>query len=362
MKYSLNLGKISGIRIEIHWTFLILLAWIIFSNLQSDVGEIIWSLLLILSLFVCVVLHELGHALAAKKFNIKTKSITLLPIGGLAQMEQIPEKPKEELIVAFAGPAVNVLIALLLYPIADISAFEEVNELSTKPGPDNFLVVLMSLNVWLAVFNLIPAFPMDGGRVFRALLSFRLGHTRATQIAASVGQILGIGFVFFGFFYNPFLIFIGLFIYLGAGAESAYAQVKSVLQGFTLKDVVMHDVPFIDQSAPLKEAVDRLLDSQNKNFVVTDDGKPVATLNRDQIIKALREKDDQIPLNKIKMGDPISFETDSPLDSVWRELQKHKIILVTNNGKLEGIVDDENLSEFILIRSASDGQKDMIRM
>lgn len=308
-----------------------------------------------LAVFACVILHELGHALAAKKFNIKTSRIILLPIGGLAQMEQIPEKPKEELIIAFAGPAVNLVIAAILYPITDISSKVALEELNATTGPDNFLVVLMSLNIWLAIFNLIPAFPMDGGRVFRALLSFKVGHGKATRIAASVGQILGMGFIFFGFFYNPFLVFIGLFIFLGAGAESAYTQTRSVLQGFKVKDVLMHEVPYIDKNAPLREAVDRLLNSQNKKFVVTDADHPVGTLNSDEIIKALHEKNEQVPIEQIMSDAPVYFSNDTPLDKVWNEIRKHKVILVADNGKLEGIVDDENLAEFILIRSATQG-------
>jgi Zn-dependent protease/predicted transcriptional regulator len=354
MKYSLGLGKISGIKIEIHWTFLILIFWIVFSSLRSnaDPENMIWSVLLVLAVFVCVILHELGHALAAKKFQIKTTSITLLPIGGLAQMEEIPERPKEELIIAFAGPAVNVVIAAILYPLTDISSLANMEAIDRGLEPGNFLIVLMTLNVWLALFNLIPAFPMDGGRVFRALLSFKLGHAKATRIAVSVGQVLAICFVFFGFFYNPFLVFIGLFIYLGAETESVYTQTKSMLQGFTVKDVLMHEIPVIDKNASLSEAVAQLLGGQNKNFVVTDDGKPVGTLSREQIIKALHEQNDRISIDKIKNDDPTYFPTDAPLDSVWREIQKNKIILVADNGKFKGIVDDENLAEFILIRSA----------
>jgi Zn-dependent protease/predicted transcriptional regulator len=353
MKYSLSLGKISGIKVEIHWTFLILIIWVIFSGLKTQLSpdQIMWSVFFVLAIFLCVILHELGHALAAKKFNIKTTSITLLPIGGLAQMESIPEKPKEELIIAFAGPAVNVVIAAILYPITGLFA-EDFKELSITVQSDNFLIALMSVNVWLALFNLIPAFPMDGGRVFRALLSFKLGHVAATRIAASVGQMLGIGFVLFGFFYNPFLIFIGFFIYIGAGSESVYTLTKSMLQGYTIKDVLMHDVPFIDKNAQVKEAVNQLLNSQNKHFVVTDAGKPVGTLNRDQIIKALHEQSDKILVDQIKNDALMYFPAETPLDKVWRELQKQKIILVADNGELEGIVDDENLTEFILIHSA----------
>jgi Zn-dependent protease/predicted transcriptional regulator len=311
-----------------------------------------WSILVVLAVFVCVILHELGHALAAKQFDITTTSITLLPIGGLEQMEQIPEKPKEELIIAFAGPAVNVIIAALLYPMTNISSFSDLAELDKNIAPDNFLFIIMTLNVWLAVFNFIPAFPMDGGRVFRALLSFKMGHAQATRIASSVGPMLGICFIFFGFFYNTFLIFIGLFIYLGAESESIYTQTKSILQGFTIKDVLMHEVPLIDKNASLSEAVGKLLNSQNKNFVVMDAGNPVGTLSRDQIIRALHEQNDKILGDKIKKESPVYFPTTAPLDSAWRDIQKNKIILVADDGKLEGIVDDENLAEFILMRSA----------
>jgi Zn-dependent protease/predicted transcriptional regulator len=357
MKYAVRLAKVSGIRIEVHWTFLLLIAWVVFSNARRNVAsqEIVWSVILVLAVFVCVILHELGHALAAKKFNIKTTRITLLPIGGLAQMEQIPEKPKEELIIAFAGPAVNLVIAAILYPITGISS-STLSEIDPAVKPENFLLILMTLNLWLALFNLIPAFPMDGGRVLRALLSFQLGHVKATRIAATVGQLLGICFVFFGLFYNPFLTLIGIFIYLGAGSESTYTQTKSLLRGYTAKDVVMHDVPFIDKNAPLKEAVHQLLDSQNKNFVVRDGTKPVGTLSRKEIIKALHEHDGDIPVDQIKNDLLVYFPLETPLENIWREMQKQRsqIILVGNDGNLEGIVDDENLAEFILIHSEQD--------
>jgi predicted transcriptional regulator len=245
----------------------------------------------------------------------------------------------------------------LLYPLTNISTLNDFEELGNRPDGSNFLPMLMSLNLWLAVFNLIPAFPMDGGRVFRALLSFQVGHVRATQIAASVGQILGMGFVFFGFFSNPFLIFIGLFIYLGAGSESSYTRTKSLLQGFTVKDVLMQEVPAIDKNAPLEEAVFQLLNSQNKNFVVTDNGKPVGTLNRDQIIKALQERNDKVPVDQVKNDTPVYFPTDASLDTVWSAIHKHKIVLVANDGALEGIVDEENLAEFILVRAAKGEEK-----
>ncbi|HET9487083.1 MAG TPA: site-2 protease family protein, partial [Chryseosolibacter sp.] len=251
MKYSLYLGKVSGITIRVHWTFLILIFWIVFSNLRSGLSfnEIAWSLTFVLTIFVCVILHELGHALTAQRFKIKTREISILPIGGVAQMETIPEKPKEELLVALAGPAVNILIAAILYPFVSLTHdMEELKSLA-QIGPTNFLAVLMTINLWLALFNLIPAFPMDGGRVLRALLAFKLSHAKATAIAASIGQVLAMVFVFFGFFFNPFLIFIGFFIFLGAQSEAAYAQSKFMLKGFTVQDVLMQEIPRIDNNA-----------------------------------------------------------------------------------------------------------------
>jgi Zn-dependent protease/CBS domain-containing protein len=357
MKYSLYLGKISGIRISVHWTFLILIVWIVFANMRSGLtfSEIVWSVTFVLTIFVCVILHELGHALTAQKFRIKTKEISILPIGGVAQLESIPENPKEELLVALAGPAVNILIAGLLYPF--VSMGQELKQLDTltRVGPENFFVSLMGINLWLALFNLIPAFPMDGGRVLRALLAFKLGHAKATRIAASIGQVLAMVFVFFGFFFNPFLIFIGFFIFLGAQAEAVYAQSRFLLKGFTVNDIVMHDVPFIDGEASIKEAVAKLLDGQNKNFVVNHLGKPAGTLSRDQIIKALGEQGENVSVNRVKDDDMVILTPEMPLEEAWHKLQQLRkpLMLVMSNGHLSGVVDEENLAEFILIQTAA---------
>lgn len=362
MKYSLYLGKISGIRISVHWTFLILIFWIVFANMRSGLSfnEIVWSVTFVLIIFVCVILHELGHALTAQRFKIKTREISILPIGGVAQLESIPEKPKEELLVALAGPAVNVLIAGLLYPF--VSVTQEMGELNnlSRIGPDNFFVALMSINLWLALFNLIPAFPMDGGRVLRALLAFKLGHSKATRIAASIGQVLAMGFVFFGFFYNPFLIFIGFFIFLGAQAEAAYAQSRFMLKGFTVNDVLMRDIPFIDGEASIRDAAAKLLDSQNRNFVVNHLGKPVGTLSRDQIIKALGEQGENVSVNRVKDEDLVFLSADMPLEEAWHKLQREKkpLMLVMSDGHLAGVVDEENLAEFILIQTAAKKKND----
>src|SRR5438094_9256168 len=216
MGWSIPILRVAGIQLRIHITFLLLIAWIGFAYYaQGGSSAAMGGVLFILLLFACVVLHEFGHALAGKAFGINTPDITLLPIGGVARLERIPDEPVQELVIAAAGPAVTALIAL--------GAFIGGGSWSYPPTmatsiPD----LLFTVNVVLLLFNLLPAFPMDGGRVLRALLATQLSYARATQIAASIGQGCAFVFGFLGLFGpNPFLLFIALFVYIGAPQESA---------------------------------------------------------------------------------------------------------------------------------------------
>ena len=212
MKGSLRVGTIAGIGVFIHWTFVLIIFYLNFTSARAS-HDIQWSVLFVLSIFATVLLHELGHALAAKRYGIGTKDITLLPIGGVARLERFPEKPGQELVVAIAGPAVNIVLALITALITSFPDMHEMDEfLAPGVNPDNFLVNFFFVNLWLALFNMIPAFPMDGGRVLRALLSFRLQRHVATRIAALTGQVIAVLFVVGGFFINPFLVLIGIFI------------------------------------------------------------------------------------------------------------------------------------------------------
>jgi Zn-dependent protease len=224
--WSWKLGQVAGIDIYMHGTFLILLAWVGVSHyLQrhhlADAGA---SVVFILALFAIIVLHELGHALTARHYGICTREITLLPIGGVARLERMPADPKQELVVALAGPAVNVALAALLAGIVTPTAWRDVQWI----GGD-FLSKLLWVNVSLAVFNIIPAFPMDGGRALRAVLAMRMDYVRATQIAAHIGQGLALVFGLVGLFSNPFLVFIALFVWMGAASEASAALTRSVL-------------------------------------------------------------------------------------------------------------------------------------
>ena len=356
MKGSFKLGKVAGIGLFIHWTFSFLLLFIIYSNYKAghDAKQIMWSILFILSIFVTVLMHELGHALAAKKYNINTKDITLLPIGGLARLEKIPEKPSEELVVAFAGPLVNIALAGIIGLFITIPNNPEVliAQLSGGINSSNFLLNFFLVNFWLALFNLIPAFPMDGGRVLRALLAYKLERNLATKIAARIGQFIATGFIILGIFINPFLIVIGIFVIMAAQIETNYTESKYRLKGYKVRDVVMTKYLTIESDETLAKAVKLLLDSQSRDFLVTQNSQPIGTLNRDGIIKALSEKGDNVTISSIMNTTLISLEADSLLEDAFELIYKNKssLLLVVENGKLIGTLDTENLLEFILIR------------
>ncbi|WP_413998789.1 site-2 protease family protein [Flavobacterium sp. W1B] len=356
MKGTFKLGKVAGIGLFIHWTFSLLIVFIIFINYQSGYNtiQIIWSVVFILSIFITVVLHELGHALAAKNFGIATKDITLLPIGGLARLERIPEKPSEELIVAFAGPMVNLALAILTGFFITMPENPELltAQLSGGINAHNFFLNFFIVNIALTVFNLIPAFPMDGGRVLRALLAFKFKRHIATKIAARVGQLLAIGFIVLGFFSNPFLIFIGLFVIMGAQMETEYTESKYILKGYKVRDVLMKQYFAIDANEPIKTAVALLLDGQSKIFLITENNEPVGTLNRDQMIMALSQNGENSPIHSAMNKNLIFLDVETLLEDIFELVYSNKsnLMLVMENNQLIGTLDTENLLEFLLIK------------
>lgn len=367
MNYTFRLGKLAGIDLKLHWTFLILLGWV-FLSYFSQTGEVLAGLAgvgFILALFACVVLHELGHALAARRYGVVTRNIVLLPIGGVANLERIPEKPREELVVALAGPAVNVviaaLLAVLLLATGGLPELESLESL-TVPTGRSFLTSLLAVNVLLVLFNLIPAFPMDGGRVLRALLAMRYDRARATDIAAKLGQVLAIGFVFFGFFTNFWLVFIGLFIYLGAGGENRAVSMQAALEDYLVEDITMHQYTALQAEEPLKRAVDILLDGQEKDFVVLDGERPMGILTRDDLVRGLGDKGPTATIGQIA-SQPAVLELSEreSLVTAYRRLVQSKtpICFVRSSaGAIAGVLNLENIEEMLLLRGAlKDGAK-----
>ncbi|MBA3285435.1 MAG: site-2 protease family protein [Nitrosopumilus sp.] len=356
MKGSLFLGRISGIKIFIHWTFLILIFWIIGSGVARglDTIAILWYLAFVMAIFACVVLHELGHALTAKQYHIPTKDITLLPIGGLARFEKLPEEPKKELIIAIAGPIVNFVIAGIIYIFWNKVSFspEELQVIT----PDNFIFMFMSINLFIGLFNLIPAFPMDGGRILRAALSFKMDRVKATGIASKIGQVLAIGFVFLGFFANIFLILIGIFVYLGARAEAEHVQSQSLLKNYFVRDVIITDYYKLHPDDTIETAIQMMLSSQAKDFLVIDAHNAVAgTLSRNQIIKALAEAGKNTPVAGAMDKEVVTLNPEQPLEEFYTKIRQYrdKLFPVMENGNLIGVLDADNIMEFLMVRQAT---------
>lgn len=356
MKFSLYLGQYQGIKVFIHWTFSLLLLWIIIANTRSGVAlaDTGWSLLFILSLFFCVILHEFGHALTAKKYGIHTRDIILLPIGGLARLERLPEDPRQELKVALAGPLVNVVIFLFLSVLIYVTGFNPQMMENLHLDGNSILFYLASANFVLAIFNLIPAFPMDGGRVLRAFLSIRMSRVRATEIAGSIGQFLAMGFVFLGLFYNPILVLIGIFVFLGAQAEMTQTKNATLLKGFFVKDALMTKFPILAFDAPLSKAVDKLLNSQATHFVVVKDDEPIGTLSREEMIKGLNQSGENLAIREVANLRPLKLDYHQALEDAFKLMasQKTKVALVYEENHFLGILDQENISEFIMVKSA----------
>jgi Zn-dependent protease/CBS domain-containing protein len=357
MKGLFKLGTIAGIGIFIHWTFTLLIAFIIFINYKNGQNsvQIAWSVLFILCIFITVLLHELGHALTAKRYNIKTKDITLLPIGGIARLERFPENPAEELVVAIAGPMVNFVLAFITQFFITIPEDSEelLALLSSGINAHNFFLNFYIVNLTLGVFNLIPAFPMDGGRVLRALLAFRMDRTTATQIAARIGQFIALCFILIGIISNPILILIGLFVIFSAQVETESVEFKNLLKGYTVRDVVMKEYQTIEEDEKIKKAIAILLESEHRKFLVTQNSRLVGTLNKNQIIKALSEKGEEEYIYNVMDRSLAYIDIDTELEKVIEQLYEKKgsLLIVNENDQLVGILDADNLSEFILINS-----------
>ncbi len=361
MKWTLYLGKVAGIRMFLHWTFIILVVWIFLMHFRESqsIRDGLLGVGFIIVIFVCVILHEFGHALTARKFNIGTKSITILPIGGVASIERMPDKPSQELLVAIMGPAVNVVIALVLYlflnasgNIPDLAALQETQ--ATLNLGDYFLFNLMVVNIALVAFNMIPAFPMDGGRVLRALLSYGMDRSKATNIAARVGQFLAILFVFAGFYTNFWLVFIGIFIFLGAGGEATYEATKSILSGYRVRDVLMTKYTLLAPGDTLSQAVKALLDGQEKEFLVGDPETITGVLTRDSIIKGLNELGQEAPVSKVMRQNIFTLHPDMELQEVYHQMMTNGCSVgpVYEGSHLVGIVDRENIHELVLVNKA----------
>ncbi|GLQ57415.1 site-2 protease family protein [Devosia nitrariae] len=360
MGWSFPIGVFMGTVLRVHVTFFLLLAWIGGSAwFAGGPQAALESVLFIVLLFACVVLHEFGHVVAARRYGVQTPDITLLPIGGVARLERIPEKPSQEFVVAIAGPLVNVVIAAVLLLVLGGILPPESMDLD-DPGV-SLVARLAGANIFLVLFNLIPAFPMDGGRMLRALLAYWLGYARGTRIAATVGQVAAFGFGFLGLFGNPLLLFIALFVYLGASAEAHAAQVREVSRGLLARDAMLSRFETLAPSSRIEDAVQKLLATSQHEFPVVDDaGSLRGLVTRDDIIRGLRESQPDTPVVEIMKTDiPTVNERQSLKDAMtlMQAEARPAVAVLDAAGRLIGLITPENMGELMMVLSEDQSGK-----
>jgi Zn-dependent protease len=357
MDWSFKLFDVAGTAVRVHFTFFLLLAWIgAVSWARGGPGEAIDGIVFILLLFACVVLHEFGHIVAARRYGIRTPDVTLLPIGGVASLERMPEKPSQEIVVALAGPAVNLVIALVL--IVVLGARFDLTQVAQLEQAQTTLVGRMAAaNVALLVFNLIPAFPMDGGRVLRALLATGLGYTRATRVAASIGQGLAVVLAIIGLMGNPLLVLVAVFIFLAASGEAGYVQMRDYTRGYLASHAMITNFQTLGPQSTADDAAQLLLRTTQKEFPVVDGaGVLRGIVTHEALIGALRSTGGATPVLDIMTRDVPTVPESGCLDAVFKLMQQRGGVrfvgVVDPSNRLIGYITAENLAELVMIRQA----------
>jgi Zn-dependent protease/CBS domain-containing protein len=356
MLWSFNIGSIAGTAIRIHFTFLLFLVWIFVASWASGGATAAWNgLAFMLLLFACVLAHEFGHIFTARAFGVPTPDVTLLPIGGVARLARIPEAPLEEFLIAIAGPLVNVAIAVALVVLA--GARLDPHQLAAMESAHVSLVDrLAAVNLFLAVFNMIPAFPMDGGRVLRALLAIRLGHLRATEIAAATGQLVAFGLGFLGLFGNPLLIFIAIFVYLAASSEARMVEIRTMSRDVPVGAAMMTAFATLTPEEHIDAAIETLLRTSQSEFPVTDaDHRLVGLLDRDGMIRALKTLGPDARVADAMATDVPTVGNRSCLEDAFRMLQEKSapaVGVVDAAGRLVGLITSETVGQMLMVQHA----------
>ncbi len=359
MQWSFPVARISGIQVRIHLTFILFLGWIGFRDgMEGGWVSALSGVTFILLIFSCILMHEFGHALAARRYGIRTPDITLMPIGGLARLERIPEKPGQEIVVAIGGPLVSALLALVFGVLSGFVLPALDGEIQSW---SMLWSKLFAINAGLLFFNLLPVFPMDGGRVFRALLATTMSYQKSTRVAAAVGQgfavLLGMGGLYLS---APMLVFVAVFVFLGAGSEAAQVDLKEASRGLRVRDAMLTAFARLPLDATLADAVDLLLHASQHTFPLVDEGgQCVALLTRNRLIEGLNLAG--------PMGMALEYaRTDLPpvgptqlLSHACRVMQEHQspaLPVQDEDGRLLGVFTQENLSELLMMDGAGTGR------
>ncbi len=361
MSWSVNIGSIAGTAIRIHVTFLLLLVAIFFAGLAAgSVNDAVNTVVFMVLLFACVLAHEFGHIFTARAFGVETPDVTLLPIGGVARLARIPEKPSQEFLIAIAGPLVNVAIAIVLMAVTP-TQLSPAHFAAMESPKVSMIDRLAAVNLFLAAFNMIPAFPMDGGRVLRALLAIRLGHVRATEIAASVGQWIAFALGFAGlfpnpYFYSPMLIFIAIFVYLAAASEAQMVALRAMSRDVPVTAAMVTRFATLTGDEHIDAAVETLLQTSQTEFPVVDSyQRLIGVVGRAEIIRALRQLGPSAPVSDVMVKDIPTIERSHRLEEAFRLLQEKSVPavgVVDYTGRLIGLVTAETVGEMLMVRKA----------
>jgi len=365
MSWSIKLLSIKGIDIKVHLSFALILIWAAYRwsvSLQGGISGALFGILVILLLFVCVTLHELAHSLTAMRFGVRVRDITLLPIGGLAQMEKIPEKPRQELLMSLAGPSTNLAIAALLFVIClpfGIRSAVSIGEFFRMMGTISWgglLSYLVMTNLALGLFNMLPAFPMDGGRVLRALLAMRLDYTSATTWAVIIGQGLAWFLGLYGVVNGSWtLAIIAIFIYLGAGEEGRVVQVKGVLRGIRVHQAMSRQVKVLSPLEPLSHAVDLILQTFQVDFPVLQDNRLVGMLTETALVHGLKRYTPETAVSQAMLTEFPSAAPDEPLFDAQQRMSQARLsaMPVVAAGQMVGLLTAQDINEAFRVLSAS---------
>lgn len=362
MKSSLKLITIKGISVYVHFTFLIFVLWLLVMYIASGMQWqlLLWSIIFLFSIFACVVLHEYGHAFVASWFGINARKITIYPIGGVASIEKLPENPKQELLISAAGPFVSFVLASVLLLFAPQSfSLKSFNQYNGIISQNNFLYALGWVNIALAIFNLIPAFPMDGGRILRALLAFEFNYVKATAIAATVGRIIAVIIIVLAVLTMNFILaLIGIFIIVFAGAEESYLQLKTLVKGIKLKEVLIYDYQSIDANLKVNEAANVLENQHNRYFIVMKEGIPVGTLDRMEVMKSVTERQYDRKVTELMKENVEFFESETLIEDVLDKFSgdEAKLHPVFNKEKFLGVTSFQYIIEYLLIHKATSSE------
>lgn len=360
MSWSLKVARIAGINVYVHVTFLIIVAWFAFQYYVSH-HQSVWAALygagLISSVFGVVVLHELGHALAARMFGVRTRDITLYLIGGVARLERMPEDPKQEFTIAVAGPAVNVVLAVICAIF--IQKFPDLTgRLTFDAIGENFVVEMFRVNVWLVLFNMIPAFPMDGGRVLRAILAMTMDYVKATQIAAGLGQAIAFGFGFLGLMQGmPLLMFVALFIWIAANQEAQVTGLRHALAGVPVVRAMIRQFQTLGPEQTLADAANEILGGFQQDFPVVQGGTVVGVLTGRDVFEKIHKQGDGIRVAEAMRKEFVTADPYEMLESAYQRLQSSECrsMPVIHRGQLVGLLTPDNVGEYLMLREAMRG-------